>query len=507
MSVKSKLARFTAIFLALVIVFVPLTSASATDELSGGVKKFTANLKYYASSGSISQKPSAQRVALGEYLNTQLKNFNTQISVLSYNIPATDAGMEYLNQILSNDLPESFHIGTTFYCFSNDAGTKLSYIQPQYNYTRAEYNTMYAKCQNQVNEILADIKDNDLLSDTGKALLIHDRLAVLCEYDEENYESGTVPRISHTMYGVLVNNVAVCQGYALAYNYLLKQVGIYSYYCSSDLLNHAWNIVYIEDEPFHVDITWDDRVWDITGRVNHDNFLRSTQGIASTGHVSKDGYIDYDTTPNNTTLDDAFWQKSEAEFVLVNDELYYIDNEEDHIMRYNNDGDDVSIYDIKTYWWADETHIWADQARLSTDGKDLLFSLADGIYKYEIATGKVTAVYKPELNKFWNVFGFTLKNGNIICDIYFTPNFTSETKKNYEIIIPYNSSQPTYTPGNINDDGEVNLSDVVVLAQKMAGWDVSCNQNALDVNGDSATNLQDVVYLAQYVAGWDVQLY
>lgn len=62
-----------------------------------------------------------------------------------------------------------------------------------------------------------------------------------------------------------------------------------------------------------------------------------------------------------------------------------------------------------------------------------------------------------------------------------------------------------YIPGNIDNDPEgiVDLSDVVVLAQVVAEWDVPCNEAALDVNGDSKVDLQDIVHLAQYVAGWE----
>lgn len=68
-------------------------------------------------------------------------------------------------------------------------------------------------------------------------------------------------------------------------------------------------------------------------------------------------------------------------------------------------------------------------------------------------------------------------------------------------IVNYNYVPP-YKPGDTNGDNFVTLDDVVVLAQKVAGWSVECNVNALNVNGDSAVTLDDVVLLAQYVAGW-----
>ena len=61
----------------------------------------------------------------------------------------------------------------------------------------------------------------------------------------------------------------------------------------------------------------------------------------------------------------------------------------------------------------------------------------------------------------------------------------------------------SFLPGDIDTSGEVNLSDVVALAQYLAGWNVDCQTEALDPNGDTNCNLKDVVHLAKYVAKWE----
>ena len=45
------------------------------------------------------------------------------------------------------------------------------------------------------------------------------------------------------------------------------------------------------------------------------------------------------------------------------------------------------------------------------------------------------------------------------------------------------------------------------MSQYLAGWKVDCDDETLDVNGDGAVNLKDLILLAQYVAGWNVELY
>ena len=63
-----------------------------------------------------------------------------------------------------------------------------------------------------------------------------------------------------------------------------------------------------------------------------------------------------------------------------------------------------------------------------------------------------------------------------------------------------------FTPGDINNDGDINLKDLVILAQKQANWDVNPVIAALDTDGNGIFNLDDVNFFAQYLAGWPVVL-
>lgn len=60
-----------------------------------------------------------------------------------------------------------------------------------------------------------------------------------------------------------------------------------------------------------------------------------------------------------------------------------------------------------------------------------------------------------------------------------------------------------FLPGDIDNDGDVDLTDVVTLAQVKAGWDIKYVESALDPDGNGEFDLDDVVYLAQHVAEWD----
>ncbi|MBQ9990283.1 MAG: hypothetical protein IJP31_05000 [Lachnospiraceae bacterium] len=58
--------------------------------------------------------------------------------------------------------------------------------------------------------------------------------------------SQYIPDSSFSAYGVFVEEIAVCQGYALAYKLLCDRVGIECYMVTSDSMNHAWNIVWLD---------------------------------------------------------------------------------------------------------------------------------------------------------------------------------------------------------------------------------------------------------------------
>ena len=62
--------------------------------------------------------------------------------------------------------------------------------------------------------------------------------------------------------------------------------------------------------------------------------------------------------------------------------------------------------------------------------------------------------------------------------------------------------------GDINEDGSINLKDVVLLRRYIAGgWNVTLDETTADINKDGSVNLKDVVLLRRYIAGgWNVKL-
>ncbi len=61
-------------------------------------------------------------------------------------------------------------------------------------------------------------------------------------------------------------------------------------------------------------------------------------------------------------------------------------------------------------------------------------------------------------------------------------------------------------PGDVNDDGEVDMFDTTLLDMYLADWDVTINLVNADVNADGEVDMFDSTLLDMYLADWDVTL-
>ena len=164
----------------------------------------------------------------------------------------------------------------------NDSKASIGYDIPRFNSQQGKndvYFRMLApyddfeKDMKEFNEaaekFLADIDLTKTEEEITKA--IHDKLILNVRYDLEVMEKSLGEDVAHTAYGALVKNsrgdknTAVCDGYSLAYEYLLQQAGITAAVLVGIAGNdeetaggHAWNIVKINGAWKEIDSTWDD---------------------------------------------------------------------------------------------------------------------------------------------------------------------------------------------------------------------------------------------------------
>lgn len=102
------------------------------------------------------------------------------------------------------------------------------------------------------------------MSDYDKIKIIHDYIVVNTVYDQENLVNNTIPDIDYTAKGVFENGVAVCRGYAEAFQLLMDALDIECQIVTgyAENTSHAWNIVKLDGQWYHVDTTFDDPIDD-----------------------------------------------------------------------------------------------------------------------------------------------------------------------------------------------------------------------------------------------------
>ena len=149
-------------------------------------------------------------------------------------------------------------------------------ITIEHTYTKDEIDMI----NNKVNEIISsNVSDNMTSRDKIKA--IHDYIINNTDYDTlktENTDDKTYK--SNTAYGVLLQGYGICSGYSDTMAIFLDKLHFINYKVSND--QHIWNLVYLDGEWLHLDLTWDDPVSD--KNITRDNyFMISTSVLKELG--------------------------------------------------------------------------------------------------------------------------------------------------------------------------------------------------------------------------------
>lgn len=154
--------------------------------------------------------------------------------------------------IFYSDYPEYFWITGGW-----NATIKNNFITiyPEYSMTGSALSSAKSKFNAKVSELISGVSG----SDYDKAKNLHDKVVNLVKY-------VTTPN-DQNAYGALVEGKAICNGYARAYQHLMNQVGIPTWYIrgtsvnpvTGETIGHAWNIAKLNGSWYYTDVTWDDQ--------------------------------------------------------------------------------------------------------------------------------------------------------------------------------------------------------------------------------------------------------
>ena len=125
-------------------------------------------------------------------------------------------------------------------------------------YSSDEINMIEGKMNSFISENITDE-----MNVVDKIRSFHDYVINNSIYDKESaalIESGGNASFnsSHKATGPLIYGKSLCSGYSDAMKIYLDKIGVTNYKVSNT--RHIWNLVYVNDSWFHLDLTWDDPI-------------------------------------------------------------------------------------------------------------------------------------------------------------------------------------------------------------------------------------------------------
>lgn len=361
----------------------------------------------------------------------------SNIDISSYKILRADFSSIYWS-ILDNH-PELFYVLGSISWRYNNAGYIIT-IEPEYD-TTTDFD--YDAFDREMDLALQQVSDD--MTDLEKALVIHDYLVEHIAYDNENYikmENGTgsIPDICHCAYGAMVNGVAVCDGYADSFLYLMNKLGIPCEEISGG--NHAWNLIQIGGTWYQLDCTFDDPVWDVLGRVNHEYFLMS-DSLSKKNHTW--------TTANykactNTTYDNFTINTAKAKMIYNNGLWYYINSSSKDYCSINLKVSNAAPKVIKnlSYTWnvIDSTRYWTGSySRMTSMNNSIVYSTPTELRSMNI-DGSEDTLIKNVAKYGYNLYGMDYKNNVFRLQYGIKPSTDSTNYASYQS----NFAMDTYSP-------------------------------------------------------------
>ena len=359
-----------------------------------------------------------------KYLAEEIRKLNTDIDLRGYNISVNDIGAIFFSVVFEN--PDIFYVKPSGFETTSESDTGiLVSIRPVYLFNLDEIPEKKEQVEKAADYILSGVDAS--WSDTYKCRYLHDMVDQYVEYDMD--ENNSDPNLQ-TVYGALIGNKAVCDGYTTAYNYLLSKVGIEAHYIQSLKMLHAWSLVKIDGSYYHVDTTYDDPSYDTLGNVKHNYCIVSDTELKADG-VHHDWICGLKA--DNKSMDNVWWRDIRTIIYPVDGYDYYMNQRYGSsvygafMQRNIATGGEHVIERITSRWYVDDKQdaFW-EQAFcfLTYDGNYFYYNDSEGVYRHKPNnSSNYDVLYKKPKEINFNIFGVAMKlDSNLYISIKESPN-------------------------------------------------------------------------------------
>ncbi len=215
------------------------------------------------------------------------EKFGSYEKQVDFDFDITKEEVERAYNYYMDDYPQHFWRGNTrYYTFLGNKVLNISLSNMLFDGDKTKIKAMDDEVKAAADKVLKGV--NNSMTAFDREIYIHNYLVNNCKYDI-SYKAEN----AHNMYGALVNGVAVCEGYAYAFQYLARLAGIQSIVVKGELNNgsstesHAWNMVELDGKYYHIDVTSDDPVMKDGTQVLEFTYFNLTDSQIKIDHTIK----------------------------------------------------------------------------------------------------------------------------------------------------------------------------------------------------------------------------
>lgn len=232
----------------------------ALESNKEAMKTGTYQIDFGSAFSSILNETNGQK-KLGEYYQSAIEAYTYDNPEIFYISP---------NKMYLNIETTETRSGKNYNVFINN-GNESNYWTTEFS-SKAQIDSAISQVES-IKNTLVSKKTGNTYNDIK---MVHDYLVDNLEYDT----SISKPNI-YNIYGGLVSHVAVCEGYARAFKYIMDEMQIPSVLVigkgtnsQGQSENHAWNYVNVRGGWYAIDTTWDDPVIIGGGTLSNDSKYR-----------------------------------------------------------------------------------------------------------------------------------------------------------------------------------------------------------------------------------------
>ena len=247
----------------------------ALDMLDMMLDQYVGGLQKPASSEIPQTTLDADKTELFESTETECTTEDEMKDILLQAMTDTEGSVQFLASdafysndvlydVIFNQLCDTYMIETMgmqeYWVTTMPSEGQKTAVQVEFHYFQDKYSLdqvkdMKRETLNKAKELVRDLHLANL-NGYERVVAINDYLIDTCVYpDKEPYSCE-----SHSPYGALIEQSAVCEGYARAAQLLFELCDVPSYYVVGETTGggHAWNLVELDNNWYQLDVTWND---------------------------------------------------------------------------------------------------------------------------------------------------------------------------------------------------------------------------------------------------------